>query len=251
MKLHWFVKLVAGLIGFGAAALSSWGAYEGQMKVEGEVNYMVIAAPFVIMAAACLPPIAERLFHIGNFWKSVWVWGVIIPVAVIAFFSSYERVHMAKDTLAAAQRANVKAVQRLEKELELARADTKAKELEVAPTLAKKSCKEVCQTKYKGFVTEKKNAEAAILEKIESKEAKQTVTADMAAPLWLLPATLDLGTFVGIWICFAPNPVPVVEQKPAKRRRKRKSKKGGPRPPAFKKMAANTNDNIVTFPSRA
>lgn len=255
MKIHWAVRSVAFLIGVVAAVLASYGAWEMQMKIEKVINYLVIAAPFVTFTSALMPPMAESLWNVKHRTKSVVTWLTIVPVAVLAFFSAYERVHYSKEAIAAEQRAFASQKSRLEKDLEIAQLATKDEVTKQDAQLKLKACKEDCQAKWKKKVDDAREVEANVQEKITEIEKKLLDKPEVSAPLWLLPATLDLLIYVSIWITFAPNHVPVENKKEEKtskkikRRRKRKVKSKKVVAPKIKEAVEKTaNDNVVHFP---
>lgn len=95
-------------IGFAAAALNCYGAYEQALKTDG--GYLTIAAPVVALSAALVPYFAERSWKAKHRFKSLIWWLVLIPVAATLFFATAERVHFAKagaETERSAQRAAV------------------------------------------------------------------------------------------------------------------------------------------------
>jgi hypothetical protein len=48
-------RALALVIGLTAAGLQAIGAYEMQRLVEGGINYLVVAAPTIVIAAALIP----------------------------------------------------------------------------------------------------------------------------------------------------------------------------------------------------
>src|SRR5262249_35095583 len=54
------------------------------------------AAPSIAVTAALIPPIAEASWRGGHALKVLLWWAVLVPAAAVVFFSSSERVHVAK-----------------------------------------------------------------------------------------------------------------------------------------------------------
>jgi len=92
-------------------------------------------------------------------------------------------------------------------------------------------------------------------------EAEKKATADspLQAPVWLLPAALDLVAFMAMWTALSggrstPAPKPVAKPT-SKRKAKRSSKPRVSKTDAARAQAEAlfrreaTNDNVVRFPS--
>ena len=143
------VRAVACLIGLVAASLTGFGAWEAQYAQEGGVNYLTLAAPFVVAAAAVIPPIAERLWA-DHKAKSVFLWLTLVPVAVLAFYAATERVHGIKATGLAERAALATAATLAHDSLSAARASLEKVESDAAEALKLRACKEECRKKWEG-----------------------------------------------------------------------------------------------------
>lgn len=247
------VRSVAALVGLGAALLNGFGAWEAQLAREGGWNYLTIAAPFVVGAAALVPVIAERLWT-EHRAKSVYLWLSLLPVAVLAFFAASERVHgiRAADI---AERASLASAVALEREsLSEARASlTKAKS-DAAEALTLKACRDDCRNKWAGEIAAAQVSVDAAIAKVSAAEALTIPEAPYSAPYWLLPLCLDLLNFGGLWIGLAPRRRREEEVSPRKARSKparrtpskHKASQPAPRPPRV--VLTGTNDNVLSFP---
>lgn len=250
MKIGFFVRFFALIISLGAVSLSAYGAYEMQLALEKAVNYLVVAAPFVVIAAASMPPIAERLWTIDHKGKTVLLWIAIVPAAILAFFSALERVHYSKESLASEQRAITSLRDRMRDEtLVAARAELKDVLAKQEKELGLKACKETCQTKWANQVDAARKRESDVLAEIMDQEKKLVNKPDVTAPIWLLPATLDLLGFVGTFVAFAPNRPAKEEQKsvekPVKKRPRRKIRRKPRVSNKIKKAVEKpANDNV-------
>src|SRR5262249_16912406 len=78
------------------AGLGAYGAYEFTHGLEGEVTYLVLAAPLIAVSAALIPPIAKLTWRRGHFLKAVLWWIGLGPAAARVFFSAAGRGHVAK-----------------------------------------------------------------------------------------------------------------------------------------------------------
>ena len=90
------VRLWALALGVSCAGLGAFGAFEFAHRLEGEVTYLVLAAPLIAVTAAVVPPIAEAMWRSGAPLKALLWWAVLVPAAAVVFFSAAERVHVAK-----------------------------------------------------------------------------------------------------------------------------------------------------------
>src|SRR5215813_14005492 len=90
------IRLGALALGVSCAGLGAFGAYEFALRLEGGVSYVVLAAPLIAVTAALIPPIAEASWRGGHALKALLWWAVLAPAAVVVFFSSSERVYVAK-----------------------------------------------------------------------------------------------------------------------------------------------------------
>ena len=90
------IRLGALALGLMCAGLGCNGAYEFAHRLEGEVTYLVLAAPVIAATAALIPPIAEATWRSGAPLKALLWWAVLVPAGAVVFYSAAERVHAAK-----------------------------------------------------------------------------------------------------------------------------------------------------------
>lgn len=223
-------------IGFAAAALGCYGAYEQALKTDG--GYLTIAAPVVALAAALVPYFAERAWKARQRVKCLVWWLVLIPVAATLFFATAERVHFAKAGAEAERSAQRSAVDRAQRSLDDARAQLASAEFDVrsASKLPQKPtsknakagtwCDEPCAKRRNDAADKARKVRDEALSEVTKLQAQAPEESPYKAPVWLLPAALDLVAFVAIWTGLAIR-VRKVNVK-VKRRRRRKA----PTPPA-------------------
>lgn len=245
------VRAVACLIGLVAASLTGFGAWEAQYAQEGGVNYLTLAAPFVVAAAAVIPPIAERLWA-DHKAKSVFLWLTLVPVAVLAFYAATERVHGIKATGLAERAALATAATLAHDSLSAARASLEKVESDAAEALKLRACKEECRKKWEGEANAARQRVEEAISAVTAAEARAIPEASYKAPLWLLPLCLDLLTFGGLWVGLAPRrSQEAAEKAPAARRKPQRKPKAAPTPPAPARkrvILTGTNDNVYSFP---
>lgn len=90
------IRLGTLSLGFICASLGCYGAFEFTYALEGQVTYLVLAAPVIAASAALIPPIAETAWREGAPFKAILWWLALVPAGAVVFFSSSERVHIAK-----------------------------------------------------------------------------------------------------------------------------------------------------------
>src|SRR6476469_9749946 len=90
------VRLWALALGVSCAGLGAFGAFEFAHRLEGEVTYLVLAAPLIAVSAAVVPSIAEAMWRSGAPLKALFWWAVLVPAGAVVFFAAAERVHVAK-----------------------------------------------------------------------------------------------------------------------------------------------------------
>jgi hypothetical protein len=90
------VRLGALALSVSCAGLGAFGAYEFAHTLEGEVTYLVLAAPLIAVTAALIPPFAETSWRGGRPLKALLWWAASVPAGAVVFFASSERVHVAK-----------------------------------------------------------------------------------------------------------------------------------------------------------
>lgn len=247
---HKVASIPVGLI---CAGLSSYGAYEFQLKLEGSVNYLVVAAPFVVASAALIPVLAEATWRDRQWGKSLLWWLVLIPAAALAFYAAAERVHLSKAGAEAERIASRGAVTRAEATLSEAREALKATLAKQSEALHLRACREECQAKWQGKVDTARKAVADAEAKVSDKEAKAVTEAPFKAPTWLLPLCLDLIGFMAIWTAFgAARVMPSEYDNCAKRKRGARRTRRSPakrRPSLDRVICRVSNDNVSAFPS--
>lgn len=121
-------------VGLALTLLDAYGAFQYASKLEGgAVNYLVLAAPLVALAACTLPFFAERAWQEGRHWKAVLLLLAFTPAAGFVVQTALERVATAQDQVRSTrQNANRpvalarEALKAAEKELDDAKADRKA-----------------------------------------------------------------------------------------------------------------------------
>lgn len=191
--------LVSIALAFLAAGLGMWGAWEFGLKQEhGEVNYLALAAPLVALAAALIPPLAESDWRHGHWFKSIIWWAILGPCAAVVLFTSAERVHLAKAGAEAERSAARAAVVRLTADLETAKGEAKdARKDNAKVNLGKGRATRDAKAASTATVA---NTRVDDLEtKLRAAEAKAQAEAQLKAPEWLLPVSLDLIAFIAMW----------------------------------------------------
>ena len=216
-------------------------------KLEGEVTYLVLAAPVIAATAALIPPLAEatwrngalsRPFFGGPFWfrPEPWCSSALPsastgprPVRSRARCSSWRRNSSPGSTHQ----------ERSEPGQGASRGQRSA---------GQKQCGPVCRTKLAAEAAAQADVDAARRELL-SAESKATTDSPLQAPVWLLPAALDLVAFMAIWTGlsgrFKPGPTGLSTRRRAARRKPR-----APKTPDAKAQAAAlvrrwANDNVV------
>lgn len=231
MTIHVW-RIVATLIGIGLAGLGAWGAYEYALRLEGQVTYLVIAAPLVALMAALIPPLAERTWRAGHrFLATLW-WLALIPAAAMVFLAVAERTHYAKAGASAERSAVQAARNRAEEALRDARSVHAKAQAEADRFSGVKQCGPQCQRA--------RGTAEATLQRVVAAEGALTKAdsgtrseAELAAPAWLLPAALDICAFLALWTGLSG---PWIERKQSKlptksRRRPKRKRRGGRKAP--------------------
>jgi hypothetical protein len=229
------VRLGALALGVSCAGLGAFGAYEFTRRLEGEVTYLVLAAPLIAVTAAFIPPLAEATWRGGHPLKATLWWLVLVPAGAGVFFSAAERVHVAKAGAKAERDAFRGAVSRAQAALTRAQADLAKARAEANVARGQKQCGPACRTKLAAETAAHADVEAA---RRDLFLAEKTATADspLQAPTWLLPAALDLVAFMAIWTGLSGH-----RSKPALRPVKGKRRAVKRKPPTPWKVAANDN----------
>jgi hypothetical protein len=215
------IRLGAFLLGLICAGLGCYGSWEFALKLElGTVTYLVLAAPVIAAAAAMIPPIAEATWRGGQYLKSLLWWLVLVPAGAVVFFSAAERVHVAKAGAQAerdahrgvATRAQA-ALTKAEGQLDKARADANR-------ARGQKQCGPDCRTKLAAEASAQADVVAA-RSALLSAESAATTDSPLQAPVWLLPAALDLVAFMAMWTALSggrSKPATVRKATPGERR---------------------------------
>lgn len=231
------------LMGVAAAGIGCFGAWEYAHKLEGSVNYLVVAAPVIAGAAAMCPVIAHWSWATDKVRAILW-WLVPLPLAAsVVFFSAVERVHVAKAGAEAARLALSSAAERARGDLAKAQASFEKADRAEAKFRGAKKCNSQCAAARETLIVESKRLEFA-KQSLATAEAAVTQEAPLKAPVWLLPAALDMVAFFAIWSGLGGPWRKPVEQpvKASKRRRKRKPKGKPPQVSARPRLvAANGN----------
>jgi hypothetical protein len=225
-------KLVALVLGLTTAALGMFGAFEFAKGLEGgTITYLVIASPVIAAAAAMIPPIAEASWHNGHRLKSVLWWLVLAPCAAVVFFSSAERVFVAKSGAQAERAALHSAVDRAKADLVTVKAEAKdaTAKADKVRGLQGRSCGSRCQS-IRASGTTALDRVTETEGKLLTAEKLAHAEAPLTPPSWLLPASLDLVSFASIWTALAAP----VRSKPVQKKRRRRTarKKSPPASPA-------------------
>ena len=213
------IRLGALVLGLTCAGLGCYGAYEFAHRLEGEVTYLVLAAPVIAATAAFIPPIAEATWRSGHSLKALLWWVVLVPAGAVVFFSATERVHVAKAGAETERSALRGAASRAEAALTKSEASLAKARAEANAARAQKQCGSVCRTKLAAEAAAKADLDAGRRELL-SAESKATADSPLQAPVWLLPAALDAVAFMAIWTGlsgWSRGP----QQGPVKRRRRR------------------------------
>jgi hypothetical protein len=252
------VRLGALALGFSCAGLGAFGAYELAHRLEGEVTYLVLAAPLIAVAAALIPPIAETSWRSGYPLKALLWWAVLVPAGAVVFFASSERVHVAKAGAQAERVALRSVASRAQVALTKSEASLAQARAEANAVRAQRQCGPTCRTKLAAEAAAQADVEAGRRELL-SAESKATTDSPLQAPAWLLPAALDLVAFMAIWTAFSGGrSKPATARNPTVRGTRRKAKCSQPRAPkpvdarakaeAYFRRGAS-NDNVVHLPA--
>jgi hypothetical protein len=237
-------RLGALALGLTCAGLGCYGAYEFAHKLEGTVTYLVLAAPVVAAAAALVPSFAEHAWHRRQYLKSLLWWLVLVPAGAVVFFSSAERVHVAKagaqaerDALRGVSTRAQAALTKVEASLDKAKAEAnKARGL--------KQCGTSCRSKLAAETQAQADVDAAKQALLDA-EKRATADSPLVAPVWLLPAALDLVAFMALWTGLSDwSKAP--RRQPAKRRRRTLKRRPRKLDTPMRRRVANDN-NVIPF----
>jgi len=246
------IRLGVLALGVSCAGLGAFGAYEFAHSLEGEVTYLVLAAPLIAVTAALIPPIAEATWRGGHPLKTLLWWAVLVPAAAVVFYSAAERVHVAKAGAQAERSALRGAAARAQAALTSSEAELAKARADASAARAQKQCGPVCRTKLAAEAAAKADVEAARRELL-SAESKATTDSPLQAPTWLLPTALDLVAFMAIWTGLSGHrsgqvrkPVQVNRRTAAKRNSKRADAKA-----QAEALQRRANDNAMVVPFHA
>ena len=231
-------------IGLVAAGLSCYGAWEYALKLEGgKVSYLVLAAPFIVAAAAFFPPVFHWAWDAGSRLRAILVWPLVVaPAAVVAFYAAAERVHYAKSGSHAERQALVSAADRARKDLEDAKSAARQASSVEARFNGVHNCGPQCRNaRETASLARQRVAEAE--QRLTAADAKAVQEAPYQMPPWLLPVALDLTAFIGIWMGLGGPWRERVATTPRKVRRKRKATQHSAKP--RKLVIVSSNDNVV------
>ena len=239
------VRLGALALGVSCAGLGAFGAYEFARGLEGGVTYLVLAAPLIAVTAAFIPPIAEATWHGGHPLKATLWWLVLVPAGAVVFFSAAERVHHAKAGAQAERDAFRGAVSRAQAALTKAQADLTKARAEANVARGQRQCGSACRTKLVTEASAQADVEAARRDLLLA-EKKATADSSLQAPVWLLPAALDMVAFMAIWTGLSGSVKGRRGESSRTRRQRAKRRRRGaspklPTPPPV------TKDNVVPF----
>ena len=162
----------------------------------------------IAVTAALIPPIAEATWRSGHSLKALLWWAVLVPAGAVVFFSASERVHAAKAGAEAERSALRNAATRAQAALTKSEASLATARAEANAARAQKQCGPICRTKLAAEAAAQADVEAARRELL-SAESKATTDSPLQAPVWLLPAALDLVAFMAIWTGLSGRPKPV------------------------------------------
>jgi hypothetical protein len=233
------------VLGLSCAGLGSYGAFEFVHKLEGTMSYLVIAAPVIAVAAALIPPIAEATWRAGAYVKALLWWAVLVPAGAVVFYSAAERVHDAKAGAEAERGALRSAAARASAALTMAEAELAMARAAANRARGQKQCGPECRTKLAAEASAQADVDAASLALVQA-ERKATTESPFKAPVWLLPAALDLVAFMAIWTGLSGWSSRIASRQPAKgRRRTLEGRRRVPQMPT-KRHVAN-DKNVIPF----
>jgi hypothetical protein len=196
-------RIVAFLLGAVATAIGCYGAYEYALKLEGgQISYLVIAGPVVAASASIIPGFAEAMWRQRHIIKALLWWVVLIPAGAVVFYSAAERVHHAKAGSQAQRSALSSAAQRAQEDLEAAKATALKAQAEADKTKLWKNCATQCLG-IRQIALDRAQGVAQAETRLLASQAKATQESPLEAPVWLLPAALDLVGFMALWTALA------------------------------------------------
>ena len=222
------------------------------MKLEGNaVTYLVLAAPVIAGAATIIPVLAEATWRERAYLKSLLWWLALVPAGAVVFFSAAERVHVAKAGAQAERVALRSAASRAQVALTKGEASWPWREpmpirrglTSSAVLFAGPSSQQKRRRKLTWTLPERE---------LLSAENKATTDSPLQAPVWLLPAALDVVAFMAIWTGLSghrPRQAvkPVQTKRRARKRKPRAPRASDARAQAQALFRRTANDNVVPF----
>ena len=204
-------KIFAAALGIAAGVLGCYGQFEYAYGLEGAVNYVVLAALLIGLMAAALPVFGEVSWQLGMYAKSVLIWVGFLFCAVTLFFGAAERVGAAKGVPAAERSAARAAVTLAETSLSeaKAKADKAEADAKAARKLPRTSTKKVqgcdagCLTRWDNEASAARSRVDAASLLLTGKQKKAVTETTWKQPDWLLPLTIDYGSFIVCWFAGA------------------------------------------------
>jgi hypothetical protein len=179
----------------------------------------------------------------------------------VVFFAAAERVHVAKAGAQAERDAHRGVSSRAQ--AALTKAETHLVTAQAAANRARgfKQCGPDCRAKLAAEASAQADVTAARSALFQA-ESTATTDSPIQAPVWLLPAALDLVAFMAMWTALSggrkPKPVTVKvaatqgkRRSKAKRSQPRVSKAEQARAQAEALFRREANDNVVNFPPAA
>jgi pimeloyl-ACP methyl ester carboxylesterase len=245
-------RLGALALGLICAGLGCYAAWEFALKLEGEVTYLVLAAPVIAGAAASIPVLAEATWRARAYFKALVWWAALVPAGAVVFFSAAERVHVAKAGAQAEHVALRSVASRAQATLTKADAELASARAAANQARGLKKCGTDCRSKLAAETTAQAVVNRAREELLQA-EKLATTESPLQAPVWLLPAALDVVAFLAIWTGLSParsksaRRVTRAQQRRPKRRA-RTSKAASAK--ALVRSALNGNYNVVRFGPR-
>jgi hypothetical protein len=173
------------------------------------------------------------------------LWLALVPVLGIVFFASAERVHMAKAGQSADIAAKAASVSRAESELKEAR--DALRQAEPAEARAKAIKAEQCGINCRTALGTAQAARERVTQAEQALATRQSTAiteSPFRAPVWLLPAVLDLVAFLGIWVGLSGPWVSQTQAERPNQQRKRSRKPAAKRTPAAPRKRVLTPANV-------
>jgi hypothetical protein len=214
------IRLGALALGLICSGLGCYGAFEFAHRLEGEVTYLVLAAPVIAATAALIPPIAEATWRSGQSLKALLWWAVLLPAGAVVFFSAAERVHTAKAGAEAERIALRGAASRAEVTLTTAEGELVKARAAANKARGQRQCGPDCRTKLATEASAQADVEGARQALLQA-QRKATSESPIKAPVWLLPAALDAVAFMAIWTGLAGWSLNAPGREAARRPRRR------------------------------